>query len=84
MPNYCHATLTLHFPARFPGPALAGFFSPLYNYLFGFHVFGLGFLTTLLFVFGVGGALPLPLLPVAAAGSCCWQLLQAGPPASSP
>ncbi|KAI7836901.1 hypothetical protein COHA_009233 [Chlorella ohadii] len=31
-----------------------GFFSPLYNYLFGFHVFGLGFLTTLLFVFGVG------------------------------
>lgn len=54
--------------ARLAAPTLAGFFSPLYNYLFGFHVFGLGFLTTLLFVFGVGGALPLPLL----LGSCCW------------
>jgi hypothetical protein len=32
-----------------------GFFSPLYDFLFGFHVFGLGFLTTMLFVFGVGG-----------------------------
>lgn len=31
-----------------------GFFSPLYDFLFGFHVFGLGFLTTMLFVFGVG------------------------------
>lgn len=32
-----------------------GFFSPLYDFLFGFHVFGLGFLTTMFFVFGVGG-----------------------------
>ena len=32
-----------------------GFFSPLYDALFGFHVFGLGFLTTMIFVFGVGG-----------------------------
>lgn len=31
-----------------------GFFSPLYDALFGFHVFGLGFLTTMIFVFGVG------------------------------
>ncbi|KAL4421546.1 hypothetical protein ABPG75_010837 [Micractinium tetrahymenae] len=31
-----------------------GFFSPLYDFLFGFHVFGLGFMTTMLFVFGVG------------------------------
>ncbi|KAL4855169.1 Protein LIKE COV 2 [Chlorella vulgaris] len=31
-----------------------GFFSPLYDFLFGFHVFGLGFLTTMFFVFGVG------------------------------
>ena len=60
---------------------LSGFFSPVLNYLFGFHVFGLGFLTTLLFVFVVGGALPLlplllllppplppPLLPLPPAG----------------
>ena len=26
------------------------------DFLFGFHVFGLGFMTTMLFVFGVGGA----------------------------
>ena len=32
-----------------------GFFSPLYQWLFGFKVYGLGFLTTMLFVVGVGG-----------------------------
>ncbi|KFM27995.1 hypothetical protein F751_0681 [Auxenochlorella protothecoides] len=30
------------------------FFSPLYTYLFGFHVFGLGFLTSMLFIFATG------------------------------
>lgn len=30
------------------------FFSPLYEYLFGFHVFGLGFITSLLFIFATG------------------------------
>lgn len=31
-----------------------GFFSPLYRYLFGFEVFGLGFITTLMFVLATG------------------------------
>lgn len=30
------------------------FFSPLYEYLFGFHVFGLGFITSMLFIFTTG------------------------------
>jgi uncharacterized membrane protein len=30
------------------------FFSPLYSYLFGFQVFGLGFLTSMLFIFATG------------------------------
>ncbi|KDD76206.1 hypothetical protein H632_c315p1 [Helicosporidium sp. ATCC 50920] len=30
------------------------FFSPVYTYLFGFHVFGLGFITSMLFIFGTG------------------------------
>lgn len=30
------------------------FFSPLYAYLFGFHVFGLGFVTSMLFIFLTG------------------------------
>lgn len=30
------------------------FFSPVYEYLLGFHVFGLGFLTSMLFIFGTG------------------------------
>lgn len=30
------------------------FFSPLYAYLFGFHVFGLGFVTSMLFIFATG------------------------------
>ena len=30
------------------------FFSPLYEFLFGFHVFGLGFITSMLFIFGTG------------------------------
>lgn len=55
LPAGCHCHLPL--PPCFIF-CRAGFFSPLYNYLFGFHVFGLGFLTTLLFVFGVGGAAP--------------------------
>jgi uncharacterized membrane protein len=31
-----------------------GFFSPLYHYLLGFHVFGLGAITSMLFIFGTG------------------------------
>ena len=31
-----------------------GFFSPLYAWLFGFRVFGLGFTTSMLFIFGTG------------------------------
>lgn len=30
------------------------FFSPLYSYLFGFNVFGLGFITSMLFIFATG------------------------------
>lgn len=30
------------------------FFSPVYTYLFGFHVFGLGFITSMLFIFATG------------------------------
>lgn len=30
------------------------FFSPFYEYLFGFHVFGLGFITSMLFIFSTG------------------------------
>lgn len=30
------------------------FFSPLYEYLLGIHVFGLGFITSLLFIFVTG------------------------------
>lgn len=30
------------------------FFSPLYEYLLGFHVFGLGFVTSMLFIFATG------------------------------
>lgn len=30
------------------------FFSPLYQYLFGFHVFGLGFITSMVFIFLTG------------------------------
>ena len=30
------------------------FFSPIYSYLFGFHVFGLGFITSMLFIFVTG------------------------------
>jgi uncharacterized membrane protein len=30
------------------------FFSPLYEYLLGFHVFGIGFITSLLFIFFTG------------------------------
>lgn len=38
------------------------FFSPVYEYLLGFHVFGLGFLTSMLFIFGTGTlSLVLPL-----------------------
>jgi hypothetical protein len=31
--------------------------SPVFEYLFGFHVFGLGFLTSMLFIFCTGTAL---------------------------
>ena len=30
------------------------FFSPVYEYLLGFHVFGLGFITSMLFIFATG------------------------------
>lgn len=30
------------------------FFSPVYEYLLGFHVFGLGFVTSMLFIFATG------------------------------
>jgi uncharacterized membrane protein len=30
------------------------FFSPVYEYVFGFHVFGLGFLTSMAFIFATG------------------------------